>query len=510
MSNQRVRGTRPVAFQAYLPNIFRIDDAVQLEFVSASGTTISVSTFQTGDYGFPAGTPVVVPSRQARTTLSQGISPNSVQAQILVNDGAFGAGLQKGDALVVASFLTRFLRPLEGLFEQLEASVEGAPQGELEVAVVSESGTTINVVPFQVDGVGFPAGTVVTSGGMRTTLSKAIQANSSVSQLEVKDSVFVQTVNPNDLLVLHAGGVPDLFAPDTTPPPQFTNAPQSQSELDYLSYLASWIALPLRMATAAQGDVGASFARGADWNREFFKKAVKLYPQRSTLPGMDALLRAWTKGDLLETDPPLLLLTDLTRTSNDIDAIYQLAPSDPAKAQKNEVYAQLGLNTVLGEGPSYFFIADLIANPSIPDFRRPVGLDALQLAARLLLDSEKPAHTYYQLRLRGATTQLAPAEPVLQLTVVSGSGNDVKVAPFKTDATGFPLGTPITVVGKPGLGTTLSHPLPPNTPGQTDIQVTEASFVEAIGPGDILGVAIWAQLGETSLLWDKAWVFDSD
>jgi hypothetical protein len=144
------------------------------------------------------------------------------------------------------------------------------------------------------------------------------------------------------------------------------------------------------------------------FNRVFFKAAIALYPRRSTLPGMDTLLRAWLKGDLLETDPPLLILTDLTRVYNEVDTIFQLAPERDADRQPNEIYVQLGLTTVLGEGPPFFFIADLITDPMVPELHNPVGLDVFQRAARFLLDAERPAHTYYRLRVRAYTMQLAP------------------------------------------------------------------------------------------------------
>jgi hypothetical protein len=38
----------------------------------------------------------------------------------------------------------------------------------------------------------------------------------------------------------------------------------------------------------------------------------------------------------------------------------------------------------------------------------PAGLDVMHRAARYMLDSEKPAHTYYELRVRASTMQLAP------------------------------------------------------------------------------------------------------
>src|SRR5262245_26240915 len=182
-----------------------------------------------------------------------------------------------------------------------------------------------------------------------------------------------------------SGGIPDLFDPDTTPPPQFKHRPQP--DFDYLNYLASWIGLPLRAE------------KSIAWNRRFFKTALLLSQQSGTLPGLDALLRAWLKDDLMETDPPLLILPDLTGAQADVNAVFQLG-----------VTATLGVDTALGEGAPYFFIADLTADPAVRELRQPAGLDVFEQAARSLLDSEKPAHTYYQLRVRAQPMQLAPAE----------------------------------------------------------------------------------------------------
>lgn len=186
------------------------------------------------------------------------------------------------------------------------------------------------------------------------------------------------------------GGIPDLFDPAGTPPPQFKYRPQpdsddSEPDFDFLDYLASWTALPLRPG------------KPLEWNRRFFETAIALYAQSSTLSGMDALLRAWLRDDLLETKPLLLILSDLTPAYTDVDAVFQL-----------NVSAILGVDTVLGEGPPFFFIADLVTDPTVPELRNPAGLDVFEQAARFLLDSEKPAHTYYQLRVRAHTMQLAP------------------------------------------------------------------------------------------------------
>ena len=187
------------------------------------------------------------------------------------------------------------------------------------------------------------------------------------------------------------GGIPEVFDPAITPPPEFHHLPQPA--IDYLNYLASWVGLPLRQ------DKPVAF------NRDFFHAAVSLSATRGTLAGMEAMLRAWTRGDLFQVNPPLPLLADLTRTNNAIDTIFQL-----------DVSAQLGFNTALGEGPPFFFLADLTADPTVLALRQPAGLEALARAARQLLDLEKPAHSYYELRLRAFPMQLAPPG----VTVING------------------------------------------------------------------------------------------
>jgi hypothetical protein len=185
---------------------------------------------------------------------------------------------------------------------------------------------------------------------------------------------------------LLSGGIPDLFGSATTPPPQFSfRSQRGAGDFEFLSYLASWIALPLRPD------------KPLDWNRQFFETAINLCLERSTLPGIDAMLRAWLRGDLLETTPALPIVSDLTPASNDATAVFQLG-----------VTATLGVDTVLGSGPPFLFVVDLVVDPQRRDLRTPAGLDAVQWAARSMLDAEKPAHTYYRLAVRASTMQLAP------------------------------------------------------------------------------------------------------
>ncbi|GIE35162.1 hypothetical protein Ait01nite_082070 [Actinoplanes italicus] len=174
--------------------------------------------------------------------------------------------------------------------------------------------------------------------------------------------------------------VPDLLDPTLTPPAALTHA--DGDAFAFLQYLADWIGIRLRPE------------KSVAWNRELFARTVAVAPDRGTLTGLDTLLRAWLRDDI-PADLPLVI-TDLTRRHNDVDTVFQLGESI------------LGVSTVLGEGPAHFFVVDLVADPSVRVLHNPVGLDVLQRVSRLLLDDEKPAHTNYQLRIRGTTMQLAP------------------------------------------------------------------------------------------------------
>lgn len=199
-----------------------------------------------------------------------------------------------------------------------------------------------------------------------------------------------------------SGGIPDLFSPDTTPPPQFNY--RAQPDFDYLEYLAGWLGLRLRAELIPKEGEGEDdyLARRLSWNRQFFKTAIGLAQQRGSLAGLQSLLQAWLKGDLLETNPPLAIITDLTRVHTDVETVFQINNSGET--------AILGFNTLLGEGAPFFFVVDLISDPAVAELRAPEALTLFQKAARILLDDEKPAYSYYQLRARAHTMQLAPVQ----------------------------------------------------------------------------------------------------
>jgi hypothetical protein len=333
----------------------------------------------------------------------------------------------RGDETGPDSFQHRFLQAFEELFEELESVIEGISPGDLrltaasdpiEVRALQPSVESSQEIQIQLSRPPetppkFPANTFVTLAGRdadSTTLAKEYPGDSDNASLFVRDADFARLVKPGSEIVLHAGGVPDLFNPDLTPPPQFARRlrlDDYQAELDstFLNFLASWIGLPLRdelIPRAGETDLNGQLRinetayerRKARWNRHLMRTAVGIYPRRGTRSGVEGMLRAWLKDDLVEER---VIVTDLLRTHTDIDAVFQLG-----------VRATLGVDTVLGEGSPFFFIVDLTPDPTVRGLRNPAGIDVFLREARYILETETPAHTYYELRVRVSTMQLAP------------------------------------------------------------------------------------------------------
>src|SRR5262245_53023741 len=84
----------------------------------------------------------------------------------------------RADEVDGVSFLSKFLQAFEALFEELEAAIEGTPDGTLQLVVQSGSGTMVKVAPFNTGPIGFPIGTPVTvpDKALRSTLRQAIPA----------------------------------------------------------------------------------------------------------------------------------------------------------------------------------------------------------------------------------------------------------------------------------------------------------------------------------------------
>jgi hypothetical protein len=257
----------------------------------------------------------------------------------------------------------------------------------------------------------FPAHTFASRAGHSdyTALATDYPTVSDVNRLFVQDADFASSVKAGDEIVLHAGGLPDLFNPDLTPPPQLArrlhlDEYRGESDSAFLSFLASWIGLPLRsdlIRRAGETDLGQPSVndtrydrRRARWNRNLVRTAVGIYARRGTRAGVEGMLRAWLKDDLVENG---VMVTDLLRAHTDVDAVFQLG-----------VRATLGVDTVLGEGPPFFFVADLTVDSTVRGLRSPAGIDVFIREARFILEAETPAHTYFQLRVHANPMQLAP------------------------------------------------------------------------------------------------------
>jgi hypothetical protein len=326
----------------------------------------------------------------------------------------------RGDGRDARSFQNRFLQAFEDLFEELQSLIEGVSSGDLRliadsVPTFAENSHKIEIklrTPLEASPK-FPADTFVTltgDGADSTTLAEDYPGRTGPESLFVRDADFARLVTPGKEIVLHAGGLPDLFNPDLTPPPQFArrlHLDEYRTEPDsaFLNFLASWIGLPLRdelIPRAGETDLHDQLQlndpgyerRRARWNRHLMRTAVGLYPRRGTRAGIEGMLRAWLKDDLLEEH---VIVSDLSRDYTDIDAVFQLG-----------VRARLGVDTVLGEGPPFFFIVDLTPDPTVRGLRDPAGIDVFLREARYILETETPAHTYYELRVRVSTMQLAP------------------------------------------------------------------------------------------------------
>ena len=326
----------------------------------------------------------------------------------------------RGEDEDARSFQNRFLQAFEDLFEELQSVIEGISPGDLRLTVDSvppsdadSKKIEIKVKrPFEAPPT-FPANAFVTVAGTNdadsSTLAEDYPGPAGAASLFVRDTDFVRSVSPGSEIVLHAGGLPDLFNPELTPPPQFArrlhlDGYRAEPESAFLSFLASWIGLPLRdelIPRANETDLQGQLVddawyerRKARWNRHLMRTAVDIYPRRGTRAGVEGMLRAWLKDDLLEER---VVVTDLSRTHTDIDAVFQLG-----------VRASLGVDTVLGEGPPFFFLVDLTPDPTVRGLRNPAGIDVFLREAQYILETETPAHTYYELRVRVSTMQLAP------------------------------------------------------------------------------------------------------
>jgi phage tail-like protein len=135
---------------------------------------------------------------------------------------------------------------------------------------------------------------------------------------------------------------------------------------EFLDWLAGWVALELRIDLDEGEPEGLDELRRRSITRRFIARAVELYRERGTRAGLTELLRTYT-GMGVEIDEFL----------------------EPLQVG---VTSTVGVDTVIGGGPPHYFRVRLVLG----------GVDARSLqrreqVARMIIDQEKPAHTFYDL-----------------------------------------------------------------------------------------------------------------
>lgn len=139
----------------------------------------------------------------------------------------------------------------------------------------------------------------------------------------------------------------------------------------FLEWLAGWIGLELRPD------------RGERWNRELARVAGRIWPWRGTRRGVDAFLALYLRGE--------------ARDVHVVDA--------PNPIQVG-VASTVGADAVISGMPPHFFELDVETDPRNGRLHAPEGLRQMIQAIRAALRNERPAHTYYDVRLQAQTMQI--------------------------------------------------------------------------------------------------------
>jgi phage tail-like protein len=150
----------------------------------------------------------------------------------------------------------------------------------------------------------------------------------------------------------------DYFDPLFTPPIVEGEA----GTLEFLEYLSRWVALVMNQ----------------NWpesrKRRILKNIVPLYKKRGTKEGLSEYLRIFV-GPNVQIEEQLQGLQIGARST-------------------------VGIDTIVGGNPPYFFFVriTLLAGDLIPEKVSPKFFGNLVQLTREIIDTEKPAHTYYAIR----------------------------------------------------------------------------------------------------------------
>lgn len=162
----------------------------------------------------------------------------------------------------------------------------------------------------------------------------------------------------------------------TVAPPQF------------IDWLASWVALELQQSRDwMQDDFGLTrqvedqlaplTAERETRNRRLIQQATTLYRKRGTKAGIEEYLQIYAGN--------------INVVINELTDLFQVG-----------VTSTVGSGAMIGERPHYFQVQVTVPAPN------PVVLAEYKRSVRAVIDSEKPAHTYYDLLIDTPTMQISP------------------------------------------------------------------------------------------------------
>jgi phage tail-like protein len=152
--------------------------------------------------------------------------------------------------------------------------------------------------------------------------------------------------------------------------------PDLRAPAEFLEWLSGWVALTLR----------------GDWQEEerrrILAEIVPSYRKRGTPDGLKQVLAAFTG------------VSPNTITIAEFQQPFQIGVS-----------STVGEDTVLGGGPPHYFMVRTVV-PGAADLARK------RAVLRAIIDMEKPAHTFYDLRILTPTMQLGVTSTVGEDTVL--------------------------------------------------------------------------------------------
>lgn len=386
----------------------------------------------------------------------------------------------------------RFLMQFEEMFDRFQSTIAGDaltltyrdPGADKRAAGGAGKKTEtpryykITVDLFDAGHIGYPRGSLVFIQGDPdvTTLAEPIAADSeNNSFIMVTDRTFPPRLKDGDKFIVRTNrGLAGLTAISEMPPSSYKHL--EDKNFAYLQYLASWVGLPLRSD------------KPVSWNRRFLREAVALDnnavlldpktfkldkksgKQRSTLPGLKALLDSWHQE---EADRSKTIVTDLLSPANyteEQEQVFRQYYGENFRTVCRLDESRIGIDTLLGEGEPGHFHVYLTSDPTDVYTRQPKNLDAMAAAAELILNLEKPVGTEYTLHISAHTMQLAPDLPIAPYG--SGKASDASSA-VKTQAEAV-----------------------------TGAEAGEAASIETEEELAVKDTNTFARIGVTTLLWD--------